>query len=128
MWLQLLGAFLPKIFTGVEGYLSKRQEHKNRIQEAKVNAKIALIEQKTKMIADADVESVKAQKNSIKDEFVVLAIFMPYICAFIPGLQEYIQQGFVIIGSLPHWYQVAIIGIVISVMGLRFMFKKFWRK
>jgi len=123
--------FVP-LLTSALGFigngLSNWSNTRNRIKEAKVNAKIALIEQKTRMIADADVESIRAQRYSIKDEIILICIMAPYVAAFIPGAQPYIETGFQILSGLPHWYQVAIIGIIISVMGLRFMLGRFFNK
>lgn len=120
----LIGTALNFLGKGVSNWAASRQ----RVKEAKTNAKIALIEQKTKMIADADVESIRAQRYSIKDEIVLICIMAPYVGAFIPGAQPYIEKGFQILAGLPHWYQVAIIGIIISVMGLRFMMGRFFKR
>ena len=122
------GSVVKGIGTAVKDYFDRRQRHKNAIEEAKVTAEIAMIEQKTRMIADADIASIEAQRYSIKDELVLILILGPYIGAFIPGLQPYIKDGFEIISGLPVWYQVAVIGIVISVMGLRFMLGRFFTK
>ena len=116
------------LLSGITGYFKRKQEHRIAIETAKVNAKIAQIEQHTKMIADADVASIQAQRYSIKDELVLLMILGPYLGAFIPGLQPYVKDGFAILSNLPHWYQAAVIGVIISVMGLRFMLGRFFNK
>lgn len=124
----LLGTLIPKVFSGVSNYVNKKQEHEQQIQLAKTKAKIAEIQHRSKMIADADVASIQEQRHSIKDEVVIFCIFAPYVAAFIPGFQQYILEGFQILSTLPHWYQISLIGIVVSVMGLRFMLGKFFKK
>lgn len=120
-------SFISSITSGIGSWLNRKQEFRQRIEEAKVSAEIARIEQTTRMLGDADVASVEAQRYSIKDELVLILIFAPYVGAFIPGLQPYVKDGFAIIASLPMWYQVSIIGIIISTMGLRFMLGRFFK-
>ena len=130
MWTWFTSIFTNSLVTSIgsaiKEYFTRKQQHRIAIEEAKVNAEIALIEQKTRMIADADVASIEAQRYSIKDEIVLILILAPYVAAFIPGLQPYIKEGFSIISALPVWYQVSVIGIIISVMGLRFMLGRFF--
>lgn len=126
MWNFIVG-LVPGILDQVTAWFKRKQEHKIRVEEAKVSAEIARIEQQTKMIADADIASIEAQRYSIKDEIVLILILAPYVAAFIPGLQPYVKEGFAIINDLPMWYQVSVIGIVISVMGLRFMLGRFFK-
>lgn len=126
MWWTVLSTLVPKIFGSISDYVHKKKDAELSLIEAQTQHKIAMVEQETKMIADADVASVKAQRYSWKDELIILCIFAPYIAAFIPGAQPFIAAGFSILNSMPYWYQVAIIGVIISVMGLRFMMGKFF--
>lgn len=128
MFWTILGTLIPKLFTNISEYITEKQRHKQSIEVAKVEAEIERIKARSKMIADADIASIEAQRYSIKDEIVMICILSPYIGAFIPGLQVYVQQGFQILAGLPEWYQVSIIGVIISVMGLRFMLGKFFKK
>jgi hypothetical protein len=43
-------------------------------------------------------------KGSWKDEFVLLALMVPAICAFLPFMQPHIERGFQILESLPEYY------------------------
>jgi hypothetical protein len=43
-------------------------------------------------------------KGSWKDEFVLLALMIPAICAFLPFMQPHIERGFAILETLPEYY------------------------
>ena len=43
-------------------------------------------------------------KGSWKDEFVLLALMDPAICAFLPFMQPHIERGFQILETLPEYY------------------------
>jgi len=99
-----------------------------KVQAVKAEAKMEIIRAEAKAVVDADVASIRAQKYSVKDEILMFVLLGPFIGAFVPGLQPYVKEGFEVLESLPLWYQAAIIGIVITVFGLRFMVSQFWRK
>ena len=42
-------------------------------------------------------------KGSWKDEFVLLALMLPAIAVFIPGMTEHIEKGFLALNSLPEF-------------------------
>jgi hypothetical protein len=128
MW-AFLAPILGSIVKGVTGYVKRRQELKAARHEAKLHAielKAAADAKRMEINANADLESIKNQRESLKDEFLLYILFIPFIGSFIPGLQPYIKQGFANLAQLPIWYQVAIIGIIVSVFGLRFMVGRFF--
>ncbi len=43
--------------------------------------------------------------DSWKDEFALVVLLAPAILVFIPGCREYVQEGFVVLGQLPDYYQ-----------------------
>ena len=48
--------------------------------------------------------AVEQMKGSWKDEFVLLALMIPAICAFLPFMQPHIERGFQILETLPEYY------------------------
>ena len=49
--------------------------------------------------------AVDQMKGSWKDEFVLLALMLPAIAVFIPGMTEHIEKGFLALNSLPEYYR-----------------------
>ena len=49
--------------------------------------------------------AVEQMKGSWKDEFVLLALMIPAICAFLPFMQPHIERGFEILSGLPEYYR-----------------------
>ena len=49
--------------------------------------------------------AVEQMKGSWKDEFVLLALMIPAICAFLPFMQPHIERGFAILSALPDYYK-----------------------
>ena len=49
--------------------------------------------------------AVEQMKGSWKDEFVLLALMIPAICAFLPFMQPHIERGFTILSGLPEYYR-----------------------
>ena len=49
--------------------------------------------------------AVEQMKGSWKDEFVLLALMIPAICAFLPFVQPHIERGFAILSGLPEYYR-----------------------
>ena len=112
----------------VTGWFAGKQEKqkvKQRISEAKALARISRIEANTKADNDLDSLTVAEQKNTWKDEFVVLVFLLPFIGSFIPVVQESVLAGWEYVSKAPDWYNYVIYGIVISVLGLRRMFTAF---
>jgi len=49
--------------------------------------------------------AVDQMKGSWKDEFVLLALMIPAICAFIPGMQPHIEAGLQTLENMPSYYR-----------------------
>ena len=52
-------------------------------------------------------EKVMAEgsQTSWKDEWFVIVLSIPMVGAFIPSLVPYIQQGFIVLDSMPEYYK-----------------------
>ena len=118
------GGVFSKLFGWVGDYFTARQQTKHEeevmaleLKKAKTQAQIELY--KTGLVGDIAWES-RAQENSgWKDEFLVIIFSIPLIGGFIPGMEEYILNGFKSFDAMPDWYQGAIGVIVASVFGVR---------
>ena len=49
--------------------------------------------------------AVEQMKGSWKDEFVLLALMIPAICAVLPFMQQQIERGFAILSGLTEYYR-----------------------
>ena len=49
--------------------------------------------------------AVDQMKGSWKDEFVLLALMIPAICAFIPWMQPHIETGLNTLENMPSYYR-----------------------
>ena len=81
------------------------------ITKAKTEANIDKI--KTGQSADIAWEVTSLDQSGWKDEYWTIVLSIPMIMCFIPGLVEYVVQGFEALQKTPEWYRYAI-GIAIS--------------
>ena len=116
----LIGLFIGPVFN----MFKARAKDKRKIKVELTKARIAQIRATAKLAGDADLAAIQAQRYSIKDEILMVIIFAPFVGSFIPGLQPYVIEGFQAIKDTPTWYQSVVVGICISVFGLRFMWSK----
>ncbi|KKL23156.1 hypothetical protein LCGC14_2428190, partial [marine sediment metagenome] len=83
----------------IAGYFKQKAALKQQLKLAKLNGKIAFQTAKyqAKAQSQADVHSwemAQIANSGIKDEIVLAVLLMPYVGAFIPGVQEYVLTGF----------------------------------
>jgi hypothetical protein len=52
-----------------------------------------------------EASAVDQMKGSWKDEFVLLALMIPAILVFIPGMTEHVERGFEALHKLPDYYK-----------------------
>ena len=64
------------------------------------------------MMADATVDSWK-------DEFALVVLLTPAILVFIPGMTDYVKQGFDILATLPEWYQYLLYIAISASFGIK---------
>ena len=113
---------------------------------AKVQAKIKTIEaraerESTRMAGefDYDQQVLKNRESSWADEFIIVAIFFIFLAPFVGGifaawtggenvLAQAVNAGWKAHGydGAPWWFEFAIVGIMVSTLGL-FRFFKIWR-
>ena len=103
MWQLLAKPLLGVVTDSVKGFV----ETKKLKSEVKI-AQIAAEKKKNEDIAAGKIKweqsAVDQMKGSWKDEFVLLALMVPAICAFLPFMQPHIARGFQILETLPEYY------------------------
>tara|TARA_B100001250_G_scaffold382566_1_gene375825 strand:+ start:3258 stop:3599 length:342 start_codon:yes stop_codon:yes gene_type:complete len=111
-----------QIFSVVGSLAKTFLENKAKESQAKQELKIRSIE------STDSWEQLQAQasQTSWKDEWFVIVLSIPMICAFIPDLVPYIERGFEVLDSMPTYYK-AFLGAAISAsFGLKGLAT--WRK
>ena len=68
----------------------------------------------------------EATKSSWKDEVVTIAVLIPCVLAFIPGMEEVVKNGFERLAELPEWYQYLLFLTCSAALRIRGLDK--WRK
>ena len=52
-----------------------------------------------------EASAVDQMKGSIKDEVSLFVLLAPAVLSFIPGMTEYVKQGFIALQETPTYYQ-----------------------
>jgi hypothetical protein len=108
----------------VVGMASDHLEAKRKLKQVKVDTQLRIQELQVRSAEgridkgqDAEIEWnnlwAKQAETSWKDEFWTIVISIPAIMAFIPGLAEYVLEGFIVLEQMPQWYQAAL-GLAIA--------------
>ena len=104
MWKLLAKTLLGVATDAVKGFVETRKL-KGEVKIAQIQAE----KKKNEDIAAGKIKweqsAVDQMKGSWKDEFVLLALMIPAICAFIGPLQPHIERGFEILSGLPEYYR-----------------------
>jgi hypothetical protein len=95
---------------------------------AKANAEAAIMEKKATGEIDWDIEMAKSSSTSWKDEWLTILFSIPLILAFIPGMEDVVQNGFEQLNKMPEWYQYSLGVIVAASFGVRSATKFFGKK
>jgi len=93
----------------------------------KIKAETSLMEKKIKGEIDWDIEAIKGAKDSWKDEWILILWSIPMIMIWIKPLQQFVEDGFIALQSVPDWYFYswgAIISASYGMKGVTKFFKK----
>ena len=60
-----------------------------------------------------------ATDNSWNDEFALVVLLAPAILVFIPGMKEYVKEGFEVLATLPDWYQYLLFIAISASFGIK---------
>jgi len=94
---------LTTLIGPVSNMIGKWQERRGQIAAAK---------------HEANLERIKAQSGSWKDEFVLIIWSVPILAAFIPSLQDNAFAAFDYMKELPEWYMGGWVAISLTIFGV----------
>jgi len=103
MFNMLIGPIANIVGDTVKGFVETKKA-KADLKLTEIKATKALKEQQIAGKVAWEASAVDQMKGSWKDEFVLLALMIPAISAFIPFMQPHIERGFQILESLPEYY------------------------
>ena len=102
----------------VSGYIeTKKAKAENKLTEIK--AKTDILNKQIKGEIDFDIEAIKGNKDSYKDEWLTFLFSIPLVLAFIPGCEDIVSRGFEALEKCPTWYKAAVSAMIASVFSLR---------
>jgi len=88
-----------------------------KVAEARARATVA------EKVASGQVEwegkMADATVDSWKDEFALVVLLAPAILVFIPGMREYVKEGFQILATLADWYQYLLYIAISASFGIK---------
>ena len=94
-----------------------KAEGQAKVAEAKARATVA------EKVAAGEVEwegkMADATNDSWKDEFALVVLLAPAILVYIPGMREYVKQGFEVLETLPDWYQYLLFIAISASFGIK---------
>jgi len=126
---QFLGPILSLVSEPVKSFMETRTiKAENKANIAKVNAQIKQIERTAESEINYDIEALRQQQYSWKDEFALLVITFPFIGSFLPWTQEFVMLGWDYVSRAPEWYSYTFIGAISASLGIRWATKMFGKK
>jgi|TARA_R100000458_G_scaffold35575_1_gene32978 uncharacterized protein YdcH (DUF465 family) len=126
MALPLIGPIVSAVSSVATSFMDERKvktEHKAKIAEAKVDAEIKRLQRHADAEVNYDIEALKQQQYSWKDEYALLVITLPFLGSFIPEVQEYVLKGWEYVAKAPEWYSYTFIGAISASLGIRWATK-----
>ena len=118
MLMSLIGPVVGLASSFLEGQVSKTKA-KAAAKVAKAEAEAVVMQRKATGEIDWDLEMAKGSQNSWKDEWLTVLFSIPLILAFIPGMEDVVQNGFNQLRLMPEWYQYSLGIIVAASFGVR---------
>ena len=123
------------ILTPLVGLATQWFQNYQKKAEAKANSEVILEQAKAEVMrkqatlnGDWDLEALRGQSASWKDEWFTIVLSLPFLGAFVPPLQPYVKEGFAILEGLPDWYKAAFGVAVAASFGFRSYATFFKRK
>ena len=128
---QLLAPVTDLIKEPLKGWQERKTiatKSKTRVAELNAEAAVANGQAKLELAkngqaiqADWDSTAQEQMKFSWKDEVLMLVIMTPFVGSFIPGVQDYVKDGWVYVATAPSWWTFSFLGIIAAVFGLRWL-------
>lgn len=105
-------------------YFTERQRLKNELKLKQLEGRIAITEARTQAAVRRQEmvhtwEMAQIANSGYKDEIVLGVLLVPYIGAFIPGIQDHILVGFQYLDQMPLWAVGLTVTIFLAIYGIR---------
>lgn len=104
VWQLLAKPLLGVAADGVKAFAANKAA-KNELKLTEIKASKKRMEDVAAGKIKWEQSAVDQMKGSWKDEFVLLALMIPAICAFIPGMQPHIEAGLQTLENMPSYYR-----------------------
>jgi len=116
--LNILGAVAGIAGNWVDGKVEEtKAKAVVKVEKAKAEAEVHKKVAQGKI--DWEANAIDATKGSWKDEYLTVVLTLPAILLFIPGLTDYIREGFEVLETLPGWYQNLLYICVTASFGIK---------
>jgi len=113
--LSFLGAIIGPVAdlgrTWIEGKVAKTK--------AKAEAESKVMITQAQSAADWETAMARASNQSWKDEWLTILFSIPLILAFVPSAVPYVREGFVVLATMPEWYQTGLSIVIAASFGVR---------
>ena len=118
MFQALIGPIANLAGTWFQNKLEKtKADGQAKVAEAKARASVA--EQVAAGKVKWEGKMADATNDSWKDEFALVVHLTPAILVFIPGMREYVREGFEVLATLPDWYQYLLYIAISASFGIK---------
>jgi len=118
MFQALIGPIANLAGTWFQNKLEKtKADGQAKVAEAKARASVA--EQVAAGKVKWEGKMADATNDSWKDEFALVVLLTPAILVFIPGMREYVREGFEVLATLPDWYQYLLYIAISASFGIK---------
>ena len=113
--MSFLGAIIGPVAdlgrTWIEGKVAKTK--------AKAEAESKVMITQAQSAADWETAMARASNQSWKDEWLTILFSIPLILAFVPSAVPYVREGFVVLATMPEWYQTGLSIVIAASFGVR---------
>ena len=127
MWTALIGPIANIAGSWMDGKVEQTKANA-KTKVAKAVAEAAIMEKKATGEIDWDIEMARSSTSSWKDEWLVVLFSIPLILAFIPGMEDVVQNGFEQLNFLAVWFFFSLGVMVGASFGVRSATKFFGKK
>ena len=128
MWTTIASLVFGKVIPSLADFFKTKRDLKAQLELRKLEVRIAREDARLNRAAqieynDHEWEIASIRNSGWKDEVVLIILSIPMVGVFIPGLQGYIQAGFIALDSTPLWYKTTVMSIYLATFGMRL-----WRR
>ena len=118
MFQALIGPIANLAGTWFQNNLEKTKAD-GQAKEAAAKARASVAEQVAAGKVKWEGKMADATVDSWKDEFALVVLLLPAILVFIPGMREYVKEGFEVLATLPDWYQYLLYIAISASFGIK---------